>query len=494
MSTSRHVLLLLGLLALAVSSAQAQPQKAQALAPARAALPSAGADLYGSWWEGTLSTLQFYDPATGHWEAPNGTGTFLIIRADGTFRAGGILNVTTGYCTSTLMVDERGTYAASADSLVLRREAGNSRTTNTCSSQVYTRVLDPETKRFGVALGRDGQGHDTLTRTQDGAFYGTMRRWSTSSPGDPGGGTLTVRSFDAAAPQRTFLAESMAPLDTGFVFGTNVWQDKEKAALLRLPAGVTSALVRDVGLYFGYRKPGAPGLYIVRIYEGDAESGPTTYLGSRVGAIDQISADADLETPSAPTRLDFAAPVNGTPEPVRVGPTFWVSVWVGDATPSWIVDRIALASSEYRSGRVAGVWEKWSDNSWHNVSDVWTGDGQPGSGTGGWDLWIEATVTPATATPVDPSAEVPDAVTLAPAYPNPFNPTTTLRFDLPQAAHVTLRVYDLTGRAVATLVEGMRPSGPHAVTFDAQQLPSGIYLARLQADSGVATQKLTLLK
>ncbi|PAP75970.1 T9SS type A sorting domain-containing protein [Rubrivirga marina] len=101
--------------------------------------PSAPSDItasgvVGSWWEGTLSTIQFYDPATGHWAAPNGTGTFLILRTDGTFRAGGILNVTAGVCTSTIMVDEHGRYATSADSLVLDRQRGNSRVTNTCWS------------------------------------------------------------------------------------------------------------------------------------------------------------------------------------------------------------------------------------------------------------------------------------------------------------------------------------------------------------------------
>jgi hypothetical protein len=79
-------------------------------------------------------------------------------------------------------------------------------------------------------------------------------------------------------------------------------------------------------------------------------------------------------------------------------------------------------------------------------------------------------------------------------YPNPFNPTTSIRFSLPEARMVTLRVYDLTGREVAELVNEVRAAGTYNVTFDASRLASGMYIYRLQAGDLTSTKRLTLLK
>ena len=88
---------------------------------------------------------------------------------------------------------------------------------------------------------------------------------------------------------------------------------------------------------------------------------------------------------------------------------------------------------------------------------------------------------------------LPAAYTLA-AYPNPFNPSTRLEFDLPRAGHATLAVYDVTGRQVAVLVDETLTAGHHARTFDGSGLASGLYFARLQSGALQHTQKLVLLK
>jgi hypothetical protein len=85
-------------------------------------------------------------------------------------------------------------------------------------------------------------------------------------------------------------------------------------------------------------------------------------------------------------------------------------------------------------------------------------------------------------------------IDLEESYPNPFNPTTTLRFSLPETMPVTLRVYDLQGRAVATLVEGVREAGTHTVQFDGTHLASGTYLYRLEAGAFSQTKRFTLVK
>jgi hypothetical protein len=91
-------------------------------------------------------------------------------------------------------------------------------------------------------------------------------------------------------------------------------------------------------------------------------------------------------------------------------------------------------------------------------------------------------------------AELPATVELEQNYPNPFNPTTTIRYTLPAPLSVRLRVYDLLGRPVATLAEGLQGAGTHAVVFEAGALPSGLYLYRLEAGTHSEARRLVLLR
>lgn len=91
------------------------------------------------------------------------------------------------------------------------------------------------------------------------------------------------------------------------------------------------------------------------------------------------------------------------------------------------------------------------------------------------------------------AAPLPGPFRLEAGYPNPFRGATTLPFTLPGAGHVTLRVYDLLGREVATLVDGVRPAGGHTAVWHAGSLPAGLYLARLEAGGRTQTRVLTLL-
>jgi len=87
----------------------------------------------------------------------------------------------------------------------------------------------------------------------------------------------------------------------------------------------------------------------------------------------------------------------------------------------------------------------------------------------------------------------PDGFALS-AAPNPFNPATTLRYEMPYAAHVTLQIFDISGREVATLMDAQREAGTHNLTWDAGHLPSGVYFALIQVGDYSATQKLMLMK
>ena len=79
-------------------------------------------------------------------------------------------------------------------------------------------------------------------------------------------------------------------------------------------------------------------------------------------------------------------------------------------------------------------------------------------------------------------------------FPNPFNPTTVIRYTLPANGRATLRIYDLLGREVATLLDGPQERGEHSVSFDAGNLPGGIYFYSLNTGRHSETKKLTLLK
>jgi len=79
-------------------------------------------------------------------------------------------------------------------------------------------------------------------------------------------------------------------------------------------------------------------------------------------------------------------------------------------------------------------------------------------------------------------------------YPNPFNPTTTIRFDVPEMSRVNLFVYDILGRQVANVMEGVVTAGKHTATFTARGLPSGAYIFRLETPEGLLTKTMLLLK
>jgi parallel beta-helix repeat protein len=91
-------------------------------------------------------------------------------------------------------------------------------------------------------------------------------------------------------------------------------------------------------------------------------------------------------------------------------------------------------------------------------------------------------------------SELPKAYALYPAYPNPFNPTTTIKFDLPKTSQVILAIYNILGEKVKTLVSDRLPAGTYKYQWDASQFASGIFLYQLRANKYVKTRKIILIK
>jgi hypothetical protein len=91
-------------------------------------------------------------------------------------------------------------------------------------------------------------------------------------------------------------------------------------------------------------------------------------------------------------------------------------------------------------------------------------------------------------------SSTPRAFTLEQNWPNPFNPVTTITFELAAESRVSLKVYNLLGSEVATLVDGVESAGSHRIDFNASNLPSGVYLCKLRTEAGTEMRKMLLAR
>jgi hypothetical protein len=160
------------------------------------------------------------------------------------------------------------------------------------------------------------------------------------------------------------------------------------------------------------------------------------------------------------------------PSGLSVSRTLTISVpWF--APPGWYTTTLYLG--DYG-------WNIWMDDSLvfqklaseASANSSWT--------CSGWDEVVE------------PAANAPETHLLANVFPNPFNPTTVVSYQLSEVSNVNLAIYDVTGKVVAELVDGWRTAGTHEVTFDASDLPSGVYIYSLEAGDFTAIGKMVLMK
>lgn len=122
--------------------------------------------------------------------------------------------------------------------------------------------------------------------------------------------------------------------------------------------------------------------------------------------------------------------------------------------------------------------------------------------THGWPSWLQGifTATRISGSGITVSVKeitdkiVPEAFTLFQNYPNPFNPTTTISFTLPSRSFVSLKIFDLLGREVATIVAEEMSAGSYSKQWNATNVSSGIYYYRLHAGTYIETKKLVLLR
>ncbi len=165
--------------------------------------------------------------------------------------------------------------------------------------------------------------------------------------------------------------------------------------------------------------------------------------------------------------------------------------------PGWTINRPDMflpipegyPAGNYTFSAKVGVYpdDIWAQDSFDFIK---SGDGDSGN----ISLWVPDGMPDPFAAGITGESAAPRQWALLECYPNPFNPETIIRYQLPEASRVKLSVWDVTGKSVAVLVEGRQEAGFHAVAFDARGLPSGIYLYRLEAGGIASGGKMVLLK
>jgi hypothetical protein len=95
---------------------------------------------------------------------------------------------------------------------------------------------------------------------------------------------------------------------------------------------------------------------------------------------------------------------------------------------------------------------------------------------------------------IEVDVSLPKTFSLGNCYPNPFNPSTKIIYEIPKQSTVILKVYDILGNEVSTLVNEMKSAGSYQIVFDASELSNGVYFYRLQADNFIETKKMILMK
>jgi hypothetical protein len=154
---------------------------------------------------------------------------------------------------------------------------------------------------------------------------------------------------------------------------------------------------------------------------------------------------------------------------------------------------IGLYTTSFLNGRNTN-WRQESPDKIGNVvvetMDVRAADGKVVVGTFGKGAYSATILT----TDVNEDIQLPNSITLKQNYPNPFNPSTSIEYSIVSGEFVSLKVYDMIGKEITTLVNENKSAGNYKVNFDASSLASGVYIYKLTAGNFSESKKMILAK
>jgi hypothetical protein len=184
--------------------------------------------------------------------------------------------------------------------------------------------------------------------------------------------------------------------------------------------------------------------------------------------------------------------------------------WDGSA---WVNNHKYSYTYDGNNNQIESLRQNWDGSAWVNYSkQYYTYDGNNNLTEDLWQDWdgsdwvnVDKSIYSYIPTDVRESTGEFNDYSLSNNFPNPFNPTTTIRYTIPsaiatplergkQSQLITLKVYDVLGKEVATLVNEEKPSGSYEVTWYAENLPSGVYLYQIIAGNYLESKKMVLIK
>lgn len=165
---------------------------------------------------------------------------------------------------------------------------------------------------------------------------------------------------------------------------------------------------------------------------------------------------------------------------------------------AWVANYVFCGTNNggiFATTNYGGNWTPIADSlTSYNISALALSGNNILAGSSNGSLWYRTVANMFTTGVNDKPNNVPDKYSLYQNYPNPFNPTTTISYELPKSSFVTLKVYDIIGREITTLVNEQKNAGTYQAKFDGSRFASGVYFYRLQAGTFTLVKKFVLMK
>jgi len=267
----------------------------------------------------------------------------------------------------------------------------------------------------------------------------------------------------------------------GYVAGNNGYGDKVKAQMYLLSQGT---IVEEILFWFGGKTEtsgNSNSKVVAKLYNSEG-AGTTTAGAITTGAPGAILSSVDMFLSDIDTAGNFTVAVLSAP--VIVSTDFAVGADFSTLAPGDTAGIVSTADGD--AGQTELAWEQWSDNTWYTFLE---------SGSG-WGLDLDLAIWPV----VDNnSASIEDqgffnGIKLTQNQPNPAGKETTILYELQNNAKVTFEIYDVTGKKVVSINEGLQDKGRHNINLTTEKLASGTYYYTLKADNNRITKKMVITK